>query len=114
MANGAIRPDNAIFGFVITSGPRWGIKQLFYPRAIFGMDRFEKKLKTGFYVPRGQTENSEVFQGPEHFSRNRVVGPTARVAESLRLSEIGLAAFERCSRSPAFGNLGGESRIEIY
>ena len=70
------------------AAPRWGIKQLFYPRAIFGMDRFEKKLKTGFYVPRGQTENSEVFQGPEHFSRNRVVGPTARVAESLRLSEI--------------------------
>src|SRR5258708_144445 len=88
--DGATRMHNAIFKFnvyLLTDGPFGDFP---VPHLIVGVNSLKEFFESGQALPRIETQNSVAFVRPVPDIGVRAPGPTARVAELLRLCQVGL------------------------
>src|SRR5882757_6862726 len=92
--DGATRMHNAIIDFFVghfMRGPRGRCPKR---RLIVGMNSLDEFFGSGQTIPRIKTQNAVAFLRPIPDVSVGSPGPTARVAESLRLRQVGFAAPE--------------------
>src|SRR6185295_4216745 len=93
--DGATHMHDAVFRFKVFLLTDGLLGQFTKPRSIVGMNRCEECFGSRQTIPWIETQNAVAFLRPVSDVFIGTPGPTARLAESLRLRQISLAAPQR-------------------